>query len=445
MADDQHDRRPDFFERLAQSVPDNPPSEAVIDTMRRAVEGVMAIQDVTTGNGRSPLRVRGRLNMPAEKAFNELRPKFESVGHTPLLRREDGVDAIRAFPIVFEKSAQRTPSLAIVLLVATVLSVFFVGMQTELYVPLPIAFIYRLTGSVSAQVPANLLPTAAEFQDALLKGVMYTLALLGILGTHEMGHYLVARHHKVQTTPPYFIPLPIGFGTLGAVIAMREPAPNRRVQFDIGVAGPLAGLLVAIPVMIIGLRLSPVTTTQDIVNSLPAGVEPGLVQEGQSLAYLGLKYLVFGQVLPHGNLDVWIHPVAFAAWVGFLVTALNLLPIGQLDGGHVLYGLFGERADLARAPVIGGMILLVIAGALRELGIIDLGFGWVGWWLWIAMMLFLLRRHAPVLDEITGLDAKRKALGAAMLVIFVLIFTPTPWQPINFSSLPTAAVLQWFV
>jgi membrane-associated protease RseP (regulator of RpoE activity) len=290
-------------------------------------------------------------------------------------------------------------------------------------------------------VPDHLLPTAVEFQEALAKGVMYTLALLGILGAHEMGHYIVARHYKVQTSLPYFIPLPVSIlGTLGAVIAMREPAPNRRIQFDIGVAGPLAGLLVAIPVMVVGLSLSTVTTTEAFLNELPPGIETSILHEGQSLAYLGLKYLIFGEVLPQGNLDVWIHPVAFAAWAGFLVTALNLLPIGQLDGGHVMYGLFGKRAELARIPVIGVLALLAAAGSLRDAGVIDLGFGWSGWWLWILMMLFLLRRHAPVLDEITGLDAKRKALGVAVLVIFILIFTPTP---LVIDAPSVAALLRW--
>jgi membrane-associated protease RseP (regulator of RpoE activity) len=442
MADDQHDRRPEFFERLAQSAPDAPPPESVTNTLRRSVEEVMTIQDITYGNGRSPLRVRGRLNISAEQAFKQIRPPFESVGYTPLLRHEDGMDVVRALPTVFESATKRVPWVAIALLVATVLSVFFVGVQGELFVPFPVALAYRLNGSVSAQVPANLLPSAAEFQDALLKGAMYTLALLGILGTHEMGHYLVARHYKVHTTLPFFIPLPIGIlGTLGAVIAMREPAPNRRIQFDIGIAGPLAGLLVAIPVMIIGLSLSHVDTTQAFLNNLPNGVQTSILHEGQSLAYLGLKYLVFGRVLPQGNLDVWVHPVAFAAWAGFLVTALNLLPIGQLDGGHVMYGLFGERAELARIPVIGALALMAAAGSLRDMGIIDLGFGWSGWWLWIAMMLFLLRRHAPVLDEITGLDPKRKALGVAALVIFILIFTPTP---LVIDTPSVAAVLQWF-
>ena len=425
---------------LRMTPPPLPPDSA-IEVMRRAAAEVMEIRDITLGDGRFSLRIRGRLIVPSEKAFNYLRPRFEAVEHTPLLRHEDDVDVIRALPAVFGREKPGTPWTAILLLIATLISVFYVGVQGELYVPFLVALGYQITGNTPAAIPANLLPTAAQFREALMTGGLYTLALLGILGTHEMGHYLVARHYRVQTTLPYFIPLPFGIlGTLGAVIAMREPAPNRRIQFDIGVAGPLAGLIVAVPVMIVGLMLSEVTTTEAFIESLPQGVGAAILHEGQSLAYLGLKYLIFGQVLPSGDLDVWVHPVAFAAWAGFLVTALNLLPVGQLDGGHVLYGLFGDKARRARGPVLAGLIVLATAGSLRDAGIIDLGFGWSGWWLWILMITLLLRRHAPVLDEITDLDGKRRALGLFVLIVFILLFTPTP---LTVSSIPSAALLHW--
>jgi len=243
---------------------------------------------------------------------------------------------------------------------------------------------------------------------------------------------------------PFFIPLPIHIlGTLGAVIAMREPAPNRRVQFDIGIAGPLAGLIVAVPVMLIGLGLSHIATAEEVLADVPDGVQIGIIHEGNSLAYLGLKYVVFGEILPDGDRDVWVHPVAFAAWAGFLVTALNLFPIGQLDGGHVMYGLFGEKAAAARWPIIAVLSISAIAGTLADLGIVDLGIGWSGWWLLILMMVFLFKRHAPVLDEITELDSRRKALGVLMLVVFVLIFTP---RPLVADAAPlAAAVIGWLV
>jgi len=403
------------------------------EVLRRAAAEVMAIQDVTLGDARSPIRIRGRLTMDSEAAFKRLRPLFEAVGYTPLFRREDGLDVIRALPVVYGREKRRTPWAAIILLLATIVSVFYVGVQGELYVPFLDALLYRLTGATLTNPPADLLPTAAQFSSAVTTGVLYTLALLGILGAHEMGHYIVARLNKVQTTLPFFIPLPFNIlGTLGAVIAMREPAPNRKVQFDIGIAGPLAGLIVAVPVMVVGLLLSQVGTIESGLADLPPslrsaeGAAVTIFHEGNSIAYLAIKYLVFGRVLPSGNLDVWIHPVAFAAWAGFLVTALNLLPIGQLDGGHVLYGLFGEKARLARLPVIAALVVLGTAGSLSELGVLGLNFGWSGWWVWVIFAMVLLRNHAPVLDEITALDSRRKALGVLMLIVFILIFMPTP-------------------
>ena len=399
------------------------------DALRLAVGQVMEIQDVTLGEPRTPLRFRGRLVTSASEAFRTLRPPFERLGYTPQLRREEGLDVVRALPGVFGRAERRTPWLNIILLIATILSVFYVGFQQELYIPIAEAVIVQITGDTTLASNPALLPTPAEFREALFTGALYALALLGILGAHEMGHYLMARRHGVHTTLPFFIPLPFNIlGTLGAVIAMREPAPNRRIQFDIGIAGPLAGLIVAVPVMAVGLMLSQVGTPADFVQQMPEAARDSVVffQEGQSLLYLAIKFLVFGRLLPSGDLDVWIHPVAFAAWAGFLVTALNLLPIGQLDGGHVMFGLFGEKVRRLRWPVIGVLVILAAAGSLNDAGLMNLPFGWSGWWLWVMMAVLLLRNHAPVLDEITELDSTRKALGVMMLVIFVLIFTPRP-------------------
>jgi membrane-associated protease RseP (regulator of RpoE activity) len=230
-----------------------------------------------------------------------------------------------------------------------------------------------------------------------------------------MGHYLMARRHGVRVTLPYFIPLPTLLGTMGAVIAMQEPSPNRRVQFDIGVAGPLAGLVIAIPVLVVGLVLSPLYTRQEILQIIPEG--QGLIQEGNSLLYLGLKFAVFGKVLPTpGGEDILVHAMAWAGWAGLLVTALNLIPVGQLDGGHVLYGLVGERAQVLRWPII----ILLLA----------LSFLYQGWLLWAFLIFLLARRSAPVLDEITTLDRPRQWIAVVVLVIFVLIFVPVPLKQV---------------
>ncbi len=437
-------------EASTSSTPSTTPLSDAQTAMQRAAAEVMRIEDVTYGERENPIRLRGELLVPAEEAFARLRPRFEAVGHTPMLRHEDHTDEIRALPTVFHKPEPRFPTVVVVLLVLTILSVFLVGVQQydQLYaLPYEVVLV-RLLGyerfvqfyqntlgmigwpSMLIEHP-DLTPTDQAWRAALWTGVQYMLAMLGILGTHEMGHYLVARYYKVHTTPPFFIPMPLSIlGTMGAVIAMREPAPNRRIQFDIGVAGPLAGLIIAIPVLFLGLQLSEVRSRAEILAEMPPELREmsSFMQEGNSLAYLGAKYLVFGEILPQGERDVWIHPIAFAAWAGLLVTALNLLPIGQLDGGHVMYGLFGRRAQAARRPVIVALFVLAILGTLRDtaaLGQLPLP-GWSGWWIWILFAFFLLRSHAPVLDEITGLDGKRKALGVATLIIFILIFTPTP-------------------
>jgi membrane-associated protease RseP (regulator of RpoE activity) len=367
------------------------------------------------------------------------------------MRREEDVDVLYALPVVFKQAEGKIPWTAIFLLVATILSVFYTGAQSELYVPVTAAFSFRLTGNIPAGMDPTLLPTPAQFNDAIRLGTLYTLSLLGILGAHEMGHYIMARRHKVNTTLPFFIPLPISIlGTMGAVIAMREPSPNRKVQFDIGVAGPLAGLILTIPILFIGISLSEVGTPEQFLQEAPAAVRDQLVvfQEGNSLIYLAVKYIVTGRILPSNGEDVWIHPVAFAGWAGLLVTALNLIPVGQLDGGHIVYGLFGKTASKFRRPVLIVMVLMALVGTFqlfiaglppeqvqtlgvenyqRLLWVANLPLpGWNGWWIWVLMIFFLVRTHAPVLDEITNLDTARRGLGIAMLIIFVLIFTPQP-------------------
>jgi len=416
-------------------------TDTMLDRLRRAVKAVMTVSDITYHYEDTPIRVRGQLNIPAEEAFANLRPQFEEVGHTPKLRREDGFDVITALPAVFNKKDRGIPWGPIISFAVTLVIVFFVGMGKAdgLYIPPVLVIAAHITGNAEIAQYPELLPSAEVWRAAFLTGLVYTVSLLGILGAHEMGHYIMAKRYNVDTTPPFFIPFPNVLGTLGAVIAMREPSPNRKIQFDIGIAGPLAGLIVAVPVLLVGLMLSEVGTPETILTDLPPQLQENTVilQEGQSLAYLAAKYAVFGRILPSAGEDVWIHPVAFAGWAGLLVTALNLLPIGQLDGGHIIYGIFGDGAAKARWPIIGVLIVLAGAGALTDAGIVNLPFGWSGWWLWILLLLFLVRGHAPVLDEITGLDQKRKILGVIMLIVFILIFTPRPLviMPLNFIGL----------
>lgn len=240
----------------------------------------------------------------------------------------------------------------------------------------------------------------------LVNGPYYSVAIMTILLSHEMGHYVMCRKYGVDATPPFFLPVPFPpFGTFGAVIKMRGFIPSKKALFDIGAAGPLAGLVFAIPTVIIGLTLSEVRTLP------PPAVETDYLGLGEPLLFTWMARLVVGEV-PEG-LDIYLHPVAFAGWAGLFVTALNLLPIGQLDGGHIIYALFGRKSE-----VIYKLGILAFCGIAV--------FYYPGWILFAMLLLIFGFRHPAPVDEVTGLDMRRKLLGLAMLILFVLCFTPAP-------------------
>jgi membrane-associated protease RseP (regulator of RpoE activity) len=230
------------------------------------------------------------------------------------------------------------------------------------------------------------------------------------LGAHELGHYFAARYHKVPVTLPYFIPFPLPpIGTMGAFIQLKAPVKNRRALFDVGAAGPLAGLVFAIPILLYGLYISPVETLPNVSYML----------EGNSILYAAAKILVKGQFYPTATQDVFLSSYAWAGWVGLLVTGLNLFPVGQLDGGHVAYVLFGSKARYFFWPVII---------ALATLGLLT---GALTWLLWMGLLFVFGRRHAEPLDSVTELDPKRKALAIFTLLLFFLVFVPIPLQVVN--------------
>ena len=278
-----------------------------------------------------------------------------------------------------------------------------------------ILFIATLFTTTYAGAMMEIGPRQALSQ--LYRGLPFSLTLLTILLFHEFGHYFMARKHRVEATLPYFIPAPSIIGTFGAVIKMKSPLYSKKSLLDIGAAGPLAGVVIAIPAVMIGLRLSEV---------LPLSGLQGSVSLGSSLLFSLLSRLSIGAV-PE-QYDIVLHPMAFAGWIGLLVTMLNLLPVGQLDGGHVAYALLGKRWHKRAGYAVLPILFLLGLGAWKGLG---LG-AWKGWLVWCILLLFVMgTKHPPTLDDVYPLDRQRKIIGWIALGLFVLTFTPAPFT-INF-------------
>lgn len=355
--------------------------ETTVRALRSELQDQFSVESITFPvNAEQPVRFGGRLLNAANQAFPIIRSRFQRLGYTSILRRSGDEDVVFAMPGVVTPQPAR-PWVNVALFLLTLLTTLFVGASME-----------RADGG---------LPTTLA---AWLAGVPFAFTLLAILGAHELGHYFMARWHKVDVTLPYFIPTPFGLGTFGAFIKMRSAVENRRALFDVAVAGPLAGLVVALPLLVIGLLASPM---QPIVRGA-AGL-----QEGNSLLYGLLKLLIYGQWLPGNGMDVYLNSMAFAAWFGLLVTAFNLLPVGQLDGGHILYALGLTSRWISYAV----LAVLLVLGATA----------WSGWYVWAALIYFVTGLDHPApLDDITRLDPPRRWLGAIAIVIFILLFAPVP-------------------
>lgn len=306
------------------------------------------------------------------------------------------VGPVKKTSSVFDK--KRT-WLNVLLFSLTVLSTYFVGISWSL------SYLYAEAVSRGDQVSIG--PDILKHPQVISLSIVYVVVLIGILLAHEMGHYLTCRYYRIDATLPFFIPAPTLIGTLGAFIKIKSPITRKHQLFDIGVAGPLAGFIVSVPAVVYGLSVS------KIVPSLPR--EESLVF-GEPLLLKGVGALLFGHV-PAGY-DVVIHPIAFAGWVGILVTALNLFPIGQLDGGHVLYALIGTKAKRLAHGILIAFILLGI-------------FCWVGWFIWALLIRFLGLKHPPILDEGTPLSPKRKVIAFLVILIFIISFIPSPIQDLN--------------
>jgi membrane-associated protease RseP (regulator of RpoE activity) len=259
---------------------------------------------------------------------------------------------------------------------------------------------------------------------ALLQlGLSFSVPLLLILGSHELGHYLACRYYGVPATVPYFLPAPLVLGTFGAFIRIRARIASKTQLFDIGIAGPLAGFVVLLPFLILGVAWSEpglVTIAQD-----PARIESILYRPGTNLAMQALSLLFHGRLPANAVLD--LHPFALAAWVGLFATALNLLPMGQLDGGHILYAVAGRLHRRIAWPT--------------WLAVCALGFLWLGWLLLCFMVLVVMgMRHPPVLDAEQPLDPGRRRLALVALLLLVLCFTPVPLATVLLESPPGVLV-----
>lgn len=242
-------------------------------------------------------------------------------------------------------------------------------------------------------------------------GFSFSLPALAILLCHELGHYLACRRYRLPATPPFFLPVPFGVGTLGAFIRIKAPIRSKRELFDVGIAGPIAGFAALVPFLLIG-----------VARSTPAPLSRASLEQAAGILYLPGDCLAMRLATAwfHGPLAdgtvLDLHPFALAAWFGLLATAINLLPLGQLDGGHVLYAATGSLQRRLALPLWIGL-----AGA---------GFVWAGWWLWCAIVLLMGLYHPPVSDESEPLGAGRRALAWVALAILLLSFMPVPLQEI---------------
>lgn len=346
---------------------------------------------------------QGKLLADSEPTYPILLKRYQALGYTPLLRRRGKIDMVILLEGIVQPRRINSPRwLHVALLLLTIITATLSGAQFQ---------------GVGLNMRALQRGDLASIGAVIQAGAPFALTLLLILGVHEMGHYFAARRHKVDVTLPYFIPFPFFLlGTLGAVIFIKSPLNNRKALFDVGISGPLAGFVVALIAYIIGLFLPPSGVNSLLLQGI--GNErigmPILLQGLGDVLRPDLLQAHSGRNIPSLAVFVARQPIAFAAWFGMLLTVLNLLPIGQLDGGHVMYTLFGEAAwTIALITFIGMIALgLTIFPSL----------------LFFALLAFLTGlRHPPPGDDITPLDLKRKLLGYATIVLFFLIGTATPF------------------
>ncbi|MCS7060300.1 MAG: site-2 protease family protein [Anaerolineae bacterium] len=357
----------------------------IVANLRTALASVMTVTGYEFQNN-GVIRLWGILLAPPDQAYRALRPRVEQMGYTPFLREyKDGASGhagheVLAVPGVVPRPSSN-PTLNLILFVATVGSVI-------------------LSGSVFSQTG----------QLDLGAGLAFAGSLLGVLVTHEMGHYLVGRLRGAPVSLPYFIPMPsilfgmFGFGTLGAVIVQREPFEDRRTLLEVGLAGPLAGFIVAVPLLAIGLALS-------TVKPFETPALGGAIYFGDSLLTGLIKVFVYGRYVPSAGMIE--HPLYLGAWLGLLITGINLIPAGQLDGGHVAYAVLGQAARYLYYAML--VIFLGLTVFVSQ-----------SWLLWTVLLFLFGRNHPPALNQAARLEPQHYALALIGCLVLLLVFMPNP-------------------
>ncbi len=252
------------------------------------------------------------------------------------------------------------------------------------------------------------LPRVLGTDNVLLDGLLFSLAVMTFLGAHEMGHYLTCRRYGIDATLPYFLPFPTLFGTIGAFIKIKSPITSRKALFDVGIAGPLAGFTVMIPWMYLGIKWSHIE---------PAVQSPSKMYLGEPLIS-DILISISGMNIPDG-FELNVHPVFLAAWFGAIATAINLIPVGQLDGGHIIYSIFTRKSK----AIYNFAFLITVATAAGAYIFAD----YPGWILWVVIVFVLMRKgHPPTLNDFSGIGLSRYILAVIALIIFILTFMPVP-------------------
>jgi membrane-associated protease RseP (regulator of RpoE activity) len=372
-------------------LPPPDPVQQKADALRLELGGLFEVENVSSKSRGRVILFRGRLRGDPDRNYERIRGRFGQHGYTPMVRRRGRKDEVLAVEGLIERAGTGNPLTNVLLLAATIITLLEAGSA--------------MSGHSLFESALRLSP-AAVYQ-AVLAGAPYAIALLGILGVHEIGHYLAAQVHGVRATLPYFIPMPFGgFGTLGAFIALRSPMKNRKVLFDIGLSGPYAGFIVAIFLLVVGLLLS--------TAYVPIGFQSIWTTErlGSSILFGALAGALTD--VPAGQ-TLLLHPVARAAWLGLLLTGVNLLPVGQLDGGHAAYALLGRWAHGLAMLVLGG---LIVAGSFLS----------PTWFIWAFFIMLGGMRHPPPLNDLSGVGPLRQAVGLMTLGLFVLVAIPVPFR-----------------